>query len=174
MTRHQALAALKRQGVMLESSHGPVPNLVERIVGEPVRGSWWAHPRSHGIFALTRWVRNSPDVLTCRLVNGKVTFVHRRVWPALVRLANLFPKERLAAIHEVHTQTGAHRVATIPFPAWVPADVKTTARGMSEEQAIASLGTWAEASLTNRSRKLGQYRLHGRESPQRRLNREST
>ena len=39
MTRNRVLAQLKREGVMLESSHGPVPNLVELIAGEPVRGN---------------------------------------------------------------------------------------------------------------------------------------
>jgi hypothetical protein len=131
---------------MLESGHGPVPNLVEFIAGEPVKGNWWSHPDAHRIFALTRSVRDSPDVLTCRVVNGKVTFVHRRVWPALVRLANLVPKDRLAAIQEVHTRTGAHRVITIPFPTWVPEDVKTAGRGLSAEQAVSSLGSWVSQS----------------------------
>ena len=153
ITRNRILAALKRQGVMLESSHGPVPNVVEQIAGEPVKGNWWAHPRSHSIFALTRSVRKSPDVLTCRLVNGKVTFVHCRVWPALVRLADRFPTDRLAAIQEVHTQTGAHRVTTIPFPNWVPNDVKTAAEALSAAQALLSLGSWAEPSLSSASRK---------------------
>jgi hypothetical protein len=143
--RNRVLAILKREGVMLESGQGPVPNLVEFIAGEPVKGNWWSHPQSHSIFALTRSVRDSPDVLTCRLVNGKVTFVHRRVWPALVCLANLFPHSRLAAIHEVHTRTGAHKVITIPFPAWVPNRVMTAGRRLSAEHAVSSLGIWASA-----------------------------
>jgi hypothetical protein len=143
MTRNRVFALLKREGVLLESSQGPVPNLVEFIAGEPVKGNWWSHPQSHSIFALTRSVRDSPDVLTCRAVNGKVTFVHRRVWPALVRLAKLFPKDRLAAICEVHTRKGAHRVMTLAFPKWVPRDVKTAGRGLSAEQAASNLGSWA-------------------------------
>jgi hypothetical protein len=143
MTRNRVFASLKREGVMLESCHGPVPNLVECIAGEPVKGHWWSHPQSHRIFALTRSVRASPDVLTCRVINGKVTFVHRRIWPALVRLANLFPKDRLAAIQEVHTRTGTHRVITRPFPAWVPNDVKAAGRALSAEQAVSNLGSWA-------------------------------
>ena len=139
---------------MLESAHGPVPNLVEFVAGEPVKGHWWSHPHSHRIFALTRSVRDSPDVLTCRVVNGKVTFVHRRVWPALFRLANLFPKGSLAAIEEVHTRTGAHRVITTPFPAWVPNDVKTAGRALSAEQAVSSLGNWAsEVALSRAGRR---------------------
>jgi hypothetical protein len=143
MTRNRIHASVQREGVMLESSRGPVPNMVDLIVRESVRGNWWSHPQSHRIFALTRSVRDSPDVLTCRAVNGKVTFVHRRVWPALVRLANLFSKDRLAAIQEVHTRTGAHRVITIPFSKWVPNDVKTAGRGLSAEQAVSRLGSWA-------------------------------
>jgi hypothetical protein len=143
MTRDQVLASLKHQGVMLESGQGPIPNVVETIAGEPVRGNWWSHPRSHRIFELTRSLRDSPDVLTCRLVNGKVTFVHRQVWPALVRLANRFPKQRLAAIRELHMRTGAHKVITTPFPKWVPNDVKTAASRLSAEQALLSLGSWA-------------------------------
>jgi hypothetical protein len=148
----QILALLEREGVMLESAHGPVPNLLEFVAGERVKGHWWSHPHSHRIFAFTRSVRESPDVLTCRAVNGKVTFVHRRVWPALFRLANLFPKGRLAAIQEVHTRTGAHRVITIPFPAWVPNDVKTAGRALSAEQAVSNLGIWASEMATSCAR----------------------
>jgi hypothetical protein len=46
---------------------------------------------------------NSPDVVRLRLVNGKVTLVHRRVWPALVRVSDRIPTTRLASIEEVHT-----------------------------------------------------------------------
>jgi hypothetical protein len=36
-------------------------------------GSWWGHAKGHEIFWLTRAVRDSGDVLVCRLVGGKVT-----------------------------------------------------------------------------------------------------
>ena len=148
--RNRVLAILKREGVMLESGQGPIPNLIEFIAGEPVKGNWWSHPQSHRIFALTRWVRDSADVLTCRLVDGKVTFVHRRVWPALVRLANLFPHSRLAAIREVHTRTGAHKVNTIPFPAWVPDPVMAAGRRLSAAHAASSLGICVSAAASVR------------------------
>ena len=47
----------------------------------------------------------SPDVVRMPLVNGKLTLVHGRLWPALVRIADRFPAENLAAIHEGHTAT---------------------------------------------------------------------
>jgi hypothetical protein len=74
-------AVLAERGVLLESARGPIPNVAELIAGDPISGSWWAHPASHAIFAAINAVADSPDVVRLRLVNGKVTLVHRRVWP---------------------------------------------------------------------------------------------
>src|SRR4029078_7575884 len=83
----RALAFIEKHGVVLESGQGPVPVLAEAIAGGPFRGSWWKHPKRREIFRVTRAVRDSRDVLVCRLVQGKITFAHRRMWPVLVRLA---------------------------------------------------------------------------------------
>ena len=140
MTPKQALRMVEKHGVMLESAKGPVPNLADAIAGEKVRGSWWKHPRSHEIFAITRAVRDSPDVLVARLVDDHITFVHRRVWPALVRLAPKLRKATLARLQEVHTASGAHRVESEAFPRWVPEDVKREADALTESEAKALLG----------------------------------
>jgi hypothetical protein len=88
MTAAQALAFVERHGIVLEAArHRTIPSLVEAVAGEPVRGSWWAHPAGKSIFALTRAVRESPQILVCRIVDGKISFAHARVWPALARLA---------------------------------------------------------------------------------------
>ena len=131
--------ALIEHGMLLESARGPLPNVAEMIAGEPIRGSWWAHPRSHAIFAEINALAESPDVVRTRLVNGKVTLVRRRVWPALVRVADRIPAARLAAIVEEHTATGAHRVTEQPFPDWVPADVRRAAAKLSIDDAFAAL-----------------------------------
>ena len=102
VNRGTALQFVERHGIVLESAHGPVVTFADAVAGERIRGNWWSHPKSHQIFALTRLVRNSPDVLICRLVDGKITYVHRRVWPALVRLAGELRHDRLAEIREVH------------------------------------------------------------------------
>ncbi len=107
-----------------------------------MRGSWWGHAKSHEIFWLTRAVRASRDVLVCRVVGGKVTYVHRRLWPALVRLAQRFPRGHLGAVHERHTARGRHQVRTVPFPRWVPAVVHQAARRLSEAEAERALGAW--------------------------------
>jgi hypothetical protein len=141
MTPKQAVAFVQTHGIVLESAHGPVPNLAEAVAGEPIRGGWWKHPKGKDIFAATRAVRDSSTVLVCRLVDGKVTYIHRRFWPALVRLAEKLSKESVAAIQEDHTASGRHRVVERPFPSWVPPEVIVAANELSEEEAVALLGS---------------------------------
>ena len=142
MTPRQAAAFVRKHGVVLESAAGPVPSLAIAIAGEPIQGGWWAHPRSHEIFELTQAIRDREDVLVCRLVNGRVTFVHRRLWPALVRAAKRFPKKKIAQVHEVHTTSGRHVTKEVAFPKWVPSEVSAEASRLSEEEAIQKLGDW--------------------------------
>ncbi len=139
MTPKQAIAFVKANGVVLESGRGPVPSLAEAVAGKPIRGSWWGHPKGNEIFVCSRAVRESPDVLVCRLVGGKVSYVHRRLWSALVRLAGRFNADRLAAIHEVHTPSGKHEVHTTAFLDWIPEDVKRAAEELTEEKAASLL-----------------------------------
>lgn len=142
MTPRQAVAFVRKHGVVLEAAAGPVPSLAVAIAGGPIGGSWWAHPRSQEIFELTRAVRDSEDVLVCRLVDGKVTYVHRRLWPPLVRAANRFTQKRLAQVREVHTASGRHVAKELAFPKWVPAEVSAEASLLSEEEAVHKLGDW--------------------------------
>ena len=145
MTAVEALAFVKECGVILVSAKGPVPRLTEVIAGEPIRGSWWGHPKSHQIFAIVEAVTESEDVLVCRLVNGKITLVHRRLWPALVRVADRFPPNRISKVRQEHTASGRHVNKEVPFPRWVPSEVMKQAGSISEEEAIAALGEWALA-----------------------------
>ncbi len=87
------------------------------------------------IFQLTRAVRASHQVLVCRLILGKVTFVHERMLPALVRLAGHFQPGQMAQLTEEHTASGKHLSKEVPFPAWVPASVSAQAGKLSEQQA---------------------------------------
>src|ERR1700694_1189511 len=86
-TARRALSLVEKTGVALESGRGPVPNLIDAIAGAPVTGQWAAHPQGKRMMELVRSVRQSPDVLVCKLVQNRATLVHRRLWPALVRLA---------------------------------------------------------------------------------------
>ena len=135
MTPKQAVAFVAAHGIVLESARGPFPSLAETLAGEPIRGSYWAHPKAHDIFLCSRAIRDSANVLVCRLVGGKVTYVHRRLWPALVRLAERFDAGRIAAIREVHTPSGKHEVHTTAYPDWVAEDVRRAAEELTEKEA---------------------------------------
>jgi hypothetical protein len=139
MTGAELLGFVRENAVVLESARGPVPNLVEAIVGAPVKGSWWGHAKGKQIFHLLNAVRDSREVLVCRLVDGKVTYVHRDAWPALVRLAPEIPRERIAAIEEIHTASGRHRVVKTSFPKWVPGDVLAAGKKLSLTEAVSLL-----------------------------------
>jgi len=135
-----ALAFVAEHGVVLAAARGPVPSVAEAVAGEPIRGSWWGHPRGHDIFRALSELSGSPDIKCFKLVDGKVTFVHRRLWPALVRLAGELGPERLAEVRQEHTASGAHRNVVTPFPEWVPAEVKRAAARLDEAAARAALG----------------------------------
>jgi hypothetical protein len=139
MTPKEALGFVRANGITLESGHGPVPSLAQAIAGEAIRGSWWAHPKGPVIFVCSRAIRKSKDVLVCRLVGGKVTYVHKRLWPALVRLARPLGARRLDAIREVHTTGGRHEVEVVAFPKWVPGEVRRAADNLTKEQATEML-----------------------------------
>ena len=144
MTPRTALSFVRKHGVVLEAARGPAPSLAEFVAGAPIRGGWWSHPKGREIFALSRVVRDSEEILVCRLLQGKVTFVHRRVWPALVRAADQFPSAHLARVHEVHTTSGRHVVKAVRFPDWVPSSVRAAARTLSHEAALKELSRWIE------------------------------
>ena len=149
---------VERHGLVCEAvRRGAIPSLVDAVAGETVMGNWWSHGSSREIFAATRAVRASPEVLVCRLIDGKITFVHRRLWPALVRLADRIDASRLARLNEVHSASGKHLIEEAPFPEWVPQNVASEAQSLSESQALAALGQ-AAFSLspdTRRGRGLG-------------------
>lgn len=150
MSPGEAIAFVKRHGVVLQSARGPVPSLAEAIAGEPIRGSWWGHAKGRIIFRAARAVAESPDVLVCKLVDGKVTFVHRRVWPALVKLAPRFRKAQLARVWEEHTESGAHSARQQAFPEWVPGDVVKDAEAISMAEAERVLSAVLTSSAPRR------------------------
>jgi hypothetical protein len=131
-----ALDFVREHGVVLVSAAGPAPRLTDAIAGETVKGSWWGHPQGKRIFALLEAVKASPDVLVCRMIEGKLTLVHRRLWPQLVRLSARFTPGQLARVTEAHTASGRHASAAQPFPDWVPAEVLADAASVDERSAL--------------------------------------
>lgn len=145
MDAFDPVAFVAKHGVVLASAKGPVPSVAEAVAGEPIRGSWWGHKKGSEIFHALGALDDSPDVLCFKLIDGKNTFVHRRLWPALVRLADALGKEKLTAVKQEHTASGAHRNVSMAFPKWVPAEVKEQASRLSETEARGALGPWTDA-----------------------------
>jgi len=81
-----ALSQLKRRGFLLLSDSN-LPSVTTLFAGRPLRGSWWGHPRGHDIFRVVCGIADHPDVAEIKLISGKVTFVHRKLWPALLAIA---------------------------------------------------------------------------------------
>jgi hypothetical protein len=145
MDQRQALGFVREHGVVLVSASGPVPKLTEAIAGEKIKGSWWGHPKGKQIFAVLEEVSGDADVLVCRLVDDKLTLVHRRLWPALAAAAAHFSASRLCKVTQVHTAGGRHRNVETPFPDWLPPDAAAAANGIGMHEALAALGPWAGA-----------------------------
>lgn len=134
---------VEKHGVLLASARGPVLNVADLVVGEPIVGGWWAHPKGKQIFEALSSIDDSDDIRSFRLIDGKITFVHRRVWPALVRLGRdgILDAERLGSVQQVHTPTGEHRTTVVPFPEWVDERTAIAADALSDAAAREMLPT---------------------------------
>src|SRR4051812_41754579 len=107
-TGPEVLAFVEQHGIVFQSARGRLPCLVEAIAGERIPGSWWGHPQGKRIYALLNALHDSGQVIACRLLAGKVTIVHRKVWPALVRLQSELG-ERADVVEQIHEPGGRHR-----------------------------------------------------------------
>src|SRR5947207_2949642 len=79
------LSQLNDLGVLLESDP-KLPSVSSLLTGEPMRGSWWSHPLAHTIFNVNEQLEEHRDVMMTKLISGKVTFVHRRLWPEILAI----------------------------------------------------------------------------------------
>jgi hypothetical protein len=85
MTSEDLLERLRELDLLLDTD-AKFPSIAGYIVGGEVHGSWWAHPQSHEVFRVANALRDHADVLTIKLISGKVTMVHRPLWPAIVAI----------------------------------------------------------------------------------------
>jgi hypothetical protein len=82
----RAEQALERIGLLLRHD-AVLPSFTGLVTGAPFRGSWWSHPRTHEIYDLLQVFDDGAGALAVKLVDGKVTYVHERLWPALLGVA---------------------------------------------------------------------------------------
>ena len=82
----RVLEEVREHGLLLESD--PALLSVSRLIlGRSIKGSWWGHPKGRAIWMVTERLADHPDVMVLKLVAGKVTYVHRRLWPAVYTVA---------------------------------------------------------------------------------------
>ena len=79
------LLNLQANGFLLESDP-KLPSVCSLIAGTALRGSWWSDPLAQTIFQVNERLEDHPDVLITKLVSGKVTFVHRKIWAEVVTI----------------------------------------------------------------------------------------
>lgn len=82
----EVLEVLTRAGLLLRQDK-QASNVVSLLTGETLRGSWWSHPRGRLIFAILSELDDHPDVLLAKLLDRKVTLIHRTLWPAFLTVA---------------------------------------------------------------------------------------
>ena len=106
---------MKKRGLLLQTD-AHLPNVCALVTGAPVRGSWWAHPRSHDFFRVNCDLAEHPDVRVIKLVSAKVTYVHRALWQqilAIGRAGLAWQLERIsAAAPELLEEVGRAPVVT--------------------------------------------------------------
>lgn len=148
------LTQLYNSGLLLQ--HDTVlPCLTSLVANAPVSGSWWSHPHANQIYTLLNILAEHPDVLVVKLVRGKATLLHRRLWPALLGVTCAredwqFAKlsESAQALYEAVEQQGVLR-ATGAVPKelerrlLVQSSQVHTERGHHELQ-LTSWSLWAE------------------------------
>lgn len=91
-TPAEALALVRERGALPLTPVGGSDSLAEQVAGGRIQGSWCDHPTSARIVELSAALEASPEVLTLKLVGGKMTFLHAALWPALVRVAQDAPR----------------------------------------------------------------------------------
>lgn len=123
---------------------GDLPCFVSTVAGGAVKGSWWGHPKGALIYDLANALHVSTEVATLRLVEGRNTFVHRSLWPAIYRVVT-DPQERrsrsqgLSSLEE-RLLADVEKAGTLRLDAWAE-------RGRRDAKAVKKAKDRLTASL---------------------------
>lgn len=98
MTCAKVRRELERRGLLLLQDK-KLPSIATIFAGAPMSKSWWAHPQGRAMFQCLASLEG--EAVVTRLIGGKVTYVHKRLWSALA--ATKTPVE-----DDVHTESGRH------------------------------------------------------------------
>ncbi len=78
--------ALAKHGLLLLQDKVAL-DIVSMLAGEKLSISWWGHAAGQTIFACLERLDDDPDVISTRLIAGKITYLHRELWPAFLAIA---------------------------------------------------------------------------------------
>ena len=79
----ELLGAIESNG-LLPMHDATVFSATALLAKEPVRGSWWSHPKANEMYRSISEIDDHEDVETVKLLGGKLTFIHRRLWLSLL------------------------------------------------------------------------------------------
>ena len=105
-TEHDALELIRQRLVVTEVPATGTTSLVEAVAGGPVHGSWRTHAKGRLMYRLGRILRASNEVLSVRLVEGKVAFVDSSLWAVVYRVA-MEPSRRRRSLEGLSSQARA-------------------------------------------------------------------
>jgi hypothetical protein len=91
------LKSLQAGGLLLLQDK-TLPSVVSLLTGGRLAGSWWSHPRGKAIFRCQCNLGAHPDVVVTKLLAGKVTFIHRLLWPAVLAVGQAREPWQLARL----------------------------------------------------------------------------
>jgi len=125
----RARAVLEREGLLLLHD-AELPSVSTLVAGEPVRGSWWGHPAGKAIFHVAEALE--AETALVKLVRGKVTFVHRRLWPELAAVG----RERAPWQIDGLADDAARVLELVEERAWIGSEEIELAPGRRELAAV--------------------------------------
>ncbi|MER9056730.1 hypothetical protein [Mesorhizobium sp. M0910] len=78
---------LESQGLIPLSPAEGLVSLVDLILGPGVTGNWWSHHRANDAYNAYSALANDPDVIVIKLIDYKVTLIHRSLWACVFKIA---------------------------------------------------------------------------------------
>jgi hypothetical protein len=163
MTIEDLLERLQEFDLLLDTDP-KFPSVTGFVAGDTGGRSWWAHPQAKQMYGLSCGLRDHPDVLLVKLISGKLTFVNRPLWPAIVAIGTArepwqmdgLSKEARALLKKTDLQgkveSSGNAVRELEIRLLVRATSVHTERGFHMKE-VQSWAAWA------RSAELGKVKL---------------
>jgi hypothetical protein len=155
MDLSQILDRLQEFGLLLDTDR-KFPNVTALIAGETVRGSWWTHPKAREMYRVASELRDHPDVLSIKLVSGKITYIQRPLWSAVYAVGTArepwqtrgLSKDATALLRQADKEnellTSGDAVRELEARLLIHAQSVHTERGFHRKQ-VETWKTWADS-----------------------------